>query len=65
VDGGMLVSGSWAALAPVPSCAGAATIPSLKPASRNLEAQVEQFLSLPAHEDVPARHWWQWWRRAD
>jgi hypothetical protein len=33
--------------------------------ARNLEAQVEQLLALPAHEEEPARRWWQWWRRAD
>jgi hypothetical protein len=35
--------------------------------ARNLEAQVEQLLALPAHEEepVPNRRWWKWWRRAD
>ena len=34
--------------------------------ARNLEAQVEQLLALPAHEDdpePPRQRWWQWWRR--
>jgi hypothetical protein len=33
--------------------------------ARNLEAQVEQLLALLAHEEEPARRWWQIWRRAD
>jgi len=33
--------------------------------ARNLEAQVEQLLALPAPEEEPARRWWQIWRRAD
>ena len=31
--------------------------------ARNLEAQVEQLLALPAHEEPePRRRWWRWWR---
>jgi hypothetical protein len=31
--------------------------------ARNLEAQVEQLLALPAHEaePEPRRRWWRWW----
>lgn len=33
--------------------------------ARNLEAQVDQLLALPAHEDEPgaARRRWAFWRR--
>jgi hypothetical protein len=32
--------------------------------ARNLEAQVEQLLALPAHEEMePRRRWWQRWQR--
>jgi hypothetical protein len=31
--------------------------------ARNLEAQVEQLLALPAHEEEPARRWWAFWQR--
>jgi hypothetical protein len=32
--------------------------------ARNLEAQVEQLLALPAHEEQeqPSRRWWRFWR---
>ncbi len=35
--------------------------------ARNLEAQVEQLLALPAHEEEPVagRRWWRFWRRVD
>ena len=31
--------------------------------ARYLEAQVEQLLALPAHEEEPAPRWWRLWRR--
>ncbi len=35
--------------------------------ARNLEAQVEQLLALPAYEEEPVagRRWWRFWRRVD
>jgi hypothetical protein len=32
--------------------------------ARNLEAQVEQLLALPAHEEeaMPQRRWWRFWQ---